>query len=383
MPKKVAVIFGTRPEATKMAPVVLALKKYPEWFDTRVIVTGQHREQLYQALETFQVKPDLDLQVMKEQQKLAYVSSAVLQGLDRVFSEDLPDFVLVHGDTQTAAFGAMAAFFHQIPIGHVESGLRSYDKYSPFPEEINRKVADLVADVMFAPTQMSKSNLLKEDYPEGQIYVTGQTSVDAALATYQETYAFHEQKLNELQLNGRRLVVVTAHRRENYGEPMKQMFTAIRRLADDHPDVQVVYPVHLSPTVREAADLYLSGHERILLLDPLDFPDMINIMARAHLILSDSGGLQEESSVFSVPMILMRETTERPEAVAANTVVLAGTSEEKIYEIGFKLLNDQEAYHAMAQAVNPFGDGTASDRIARVLAYYFGYLEHPPEDMNL
>lgn len=381
-PKKVMVIFGTRPEATKMAPIVLALKKYPEWFETLVVVTGQHREQLYQALETFGLSPDIDLQVMKEQQSLTYVSTAVLNGLDKIFRENPTDFVLVHGDTQTAAFGALSAFFHQIPTGHVEAGLRSYNIYSPFPEEINRKVADLVSNIMFAPTKLSKSNLLKEAYPEEQIYVTGQTSVDAALATYREEYVYHNQALNGLIHEGQRLVVVTAHRRENYGEPMQNMFTAIRRIVEENSDVVLVYPVHLSPKVRETAYQILGNHDRILLLDPLDYPDMINLMARSSLILSDSGGLQEESSVFGVPLILMRETTERPEAVEANTVVLAGTSEENVYAIATRLLTDKKTYNNMANAKNPFGDGTASERIAKILACHFGFLSAPPEDID-
>lgn len=372
-PKKIMVIFGTRPEATKMCPLVLELKKYPEWFNVMLVVTGQHREQLYQAMENFNLKPDADLSIMKKSQTLAYITTSAINGLDKLMEDEKPDLVLVHGDTQTSFCGALTAFYHKIPVGHVEAGLRSFKKYSPYPEEVNRRLVDVVADLLFAPTQYSRENLLKEGYKDEQIYVTGQTAVDAALMGYKKDYKFNAEKLNEIDFNSKRVVMVTAHRRENYGQPMKQMFKAIRRIAEENKDVLIVYPVHLSPVVRETANEILSEHERILLLDPIEFNDSVNLQARAHIILSDSGGLQEESVVFHKPMVLMRDTSERQEAIKTGAVYLAGTEEKSIYDIATKLLNDKEFYRKMAEAKNPFGDGRASERITNILAYHFGF----------
>lgn len=372
-PKKIMVIFGTRPEATKMCPLVLELKKYPEWYNVMLVVTGQHREQLYQAMENFNLKPDADLSIMKKSQTLAYITTSAINGLDKLMEDEKPDLVLVHGDTQTSFCGALTAFYHKIPVGHVEAGLRSFKKYSPYPEEVNRRLVDVVADLLFAPTQYSRENLLKEGYKDEQIYVTGQTAVDAALMGYKKDYKFNAEKLNEIDFNSKRVVMVTAHRRENYGQPMKQMFKAIRRIAEENKDALIVYPVHLSPVVRETANEILSGHERILLLDPIEFNDSVNLQARAHIILSDSGGLQEESVVFHKPMVLMRDTSERQEAIKTGAVYLAGTEEKSIYDIATKLLNDKEFYRKMAEAKNPFGDGRASERITNILAYHFGF----------
>lgn len=378
--KKIMVIFGTRPEATKMCTVVNALNKYPERFDVKVVVTGQHKEQLYQVLQNFNLKPDIDLGIMKENQSLSYVTSSAISGLDSVIQEDKPDFILVHGDTTTSFCGALVGFYHKIPVGHIEAGLRSYEKYSPWPEEVNRRLVDVVADILFAPTALSCENLIKEGYKKEQIYITGQTAIDAAMATYKEEYLFNEPELNKIDFENSRVITMTAHRRENYGEPMRQMFTAIRRVADNNPDVLIVYPVHLSPTVREMAYSTLSGHERILLLEPIDFVDMLNLQARSHFIMSDSGGLQEECVVFHKPLVLMRDTTERPEAIEAGAVYLAGTDESVIYDVSMKLLTDSNFYNQMATARNPFGDGKASERIAHILSQYFGFVAELPEE---
>lgn len=378
--KRVMVIFGTRPEATKMGPVVQELRKHPDWFDTKVVVTGQQREQLEQALKPFGITPDVNLNLMKESQSLAYITSAAITGLDRVVGEEKPDLILVHGDTQTSLCGGLVAFFHRIPVGHVEAGLRSHKKYSPWPEEVNRRLVDVVTDLLFAPTNLAKNNLLQEGYGTEHLYVTGQTAVDAALVTNRPDYVFQSERLSELTKEPGRIVTLTAHRKENYGQPMTNMFTAIRRLVDDHPDIRVIYPVHLSPTVRDAAFSLLSGHDRIHLLDPIDYPDMINLISRSYLVLSDSGGLQEEAPVFRKPLVLMRDTTERPEAIQANAASLAGTDEENIYTIASRLLQDPEAYAAMASAPNPFGDGSASERIVAIVARYFGFTDVLPEE---
>lgn len=380
--KKIMVIFGTRPEATKMCPVVKELYRRTEWFETKVVVTGQHREQLNQALSHFGIQPDVNLSLMKENQTLAYITSAAITGLDQIITEDKPDMILVHGDTQTAMCGGLAAFYHKIPVGHVEAGLRSHNKYSPWPEETNRRIVDVVSDLLFAPTSVGKDNLIREGYSREYIYITGQTAVDAAILTHQTDYKFHEASLNELVQHKGRIITLTAHRRENYGLPMKQMFSAIRRIVDEHPDVAVIYPVHLSPTVRDSAFTMLSGHDRIHLLDPIEYPDMINLISRSYLVLSDSGGLQEETPVFNKPLVLMRDTTERPEAVTANAVYLAGTEEESIYDITSKLLTDSNLYQAMANAKNPFGDGQASKRIVEIIAQHFGFISNLPAEFE-
>jgi len=373
MAKKVMVIIGTRPEATKMCPVIRELKQHPEWFDTSVVVTGQHREQLHQALSHFQVHPDVDLNLMKASQTLAYITYAAIAGLDRIVSDERPDFILVHGDTQTAVCGGLVAFFHKIPVGHVEAGLRSYNKFSPWPEEINRKIVDVVSDFLFAPTPVCKENLVREGFNENDIYITGQTAVDAAAMTIRTDYIFKDERLNPIVNQKKKIVAVTAHRKENCGPPMERMFRAIRRIADEHPDVSVVYPVHRSPAVRAAAHEMLGRHERIHLLDPIDYADMIHLMRRSYLVLSDSGGLQEEAAVLRKPLVLMRDTTERPEAVAANAVFLAGTDESVIHGITARLLADEEFYSAMSNAKNPFGDGHASKRIVQIMAHFFGF----------
>lgn len=379
--KKVMVIIGTRPEATKMGPLVQELMRHPQWFDTRLVVTGQHREQLHQALSYFNITPDVDLEIMRQQQSLAYIATSAISGLDKVMEKDRPDMVLVHGDTQTTFCAALTAFFHRVPVGHVEAGLRSFNKYSPWPEEINRRLVDVVADLYFAPTPVGRENLLREGFREN-IHVTGQTAVDAAMATYRESYVFKQAELNGLMSHPGRIIAMTAHRRENYGEPMRQMFSAVRGVVDAHPDTLLIYPVHLSPAVREAAAKYLGGHDRIKLLDPVEFPDMVNLLARSYMVMSDSGGLQEESTVFGRPMILMRDTTERPEAVLAGAVHLAGTMDADIADVAHRLLIDGDFYRRMSGARNPFGDGRASARITKIIAHYFGFAQDLPDEFN-
>ena len=375
--KKIMVIVGTRPEATKMGPVVQTLKSNSKWFETIVVVTGQHREQLYQALEAFSFEPDINLDIMKEQQTLSYIVSTALKGLDEIVKKENPDLVLVHGDTQTTVSATLASCYNKIPLAHVEAGLRSFKKYNPWPEEINRIITDSVADILFAPTPSNKENLLNIGVEPNRIFVTGQTQIDAAMAIYQAEYCFREEVLNKLDYS-KRIILATAHRRENYGEPMNQMFRAMRHIADEFSDVMIVYPVHLSPIVQETAKSILSGHPRIMLLNPLEYRDMINLMARVYLVMSDSGGLQEECPVFNKPLVLMRETTERPEGVESGVTALCGTKEKDIYEYTYRLLTDSKEYMRMASAKNPFGDGKASERIVNALAYYFGYKEEAP-----
>lgn len=379
-PKKILTIFGTRPEATKMAPVVAELQKHPQYFDTRVVVTGQHREQLDQVLHYFKLQPHHDLNIMQHRQTLTGVLVRALEGLDGVMLEEKPDMVMVHGDTSTTMAGSLIGLYHKAEIAHVEAGLRTYDLYSPWPEEANRRIVDVLANHYFAPTQFSKQNLLAERTPAERIYVTGQTGVDATIATVRPDYVFVDPKLHNLPFGQKRIIAVTAHRRENWGEPMVRMFSAMRDLVDRFEDVVLVYPVHLSPTVREIAYPILQGHDRVVLTDPVEYPDMINLMARSYLVMADSGGLQEETPSLDVPMVLMRDTTERPEAVEAGTLVLAGTSRERIYQEAVRLLTDAAAHREMASRPNPFGDGRASERIAQYLAWHWGFTsEKPPE----
>ena len=355
---KVMTVFGTRPEAIKMAPLVKELQKREE-IETIVCVTAQHRQMLDQVLEAFDVTPDYDLDIMKAGQTLSSITADVLMKLEEVLKECAPDIVLVHGDTTTAFAAAMAAFYQQIPVGHVEAGLRTYDKYSPFPEEINRQVVTLVSDMNFAPTQLSRENLLR---------VTGNTAIDALKTTVRADYQ------NEIfdWIGDSRLVLLTAHRRENLGEPMRNMFRAIRRILDKYEDIKVVYPVHLNPRVQQVANEILGGCDRIKLIHPLDVLDFHNFMNRAYIILTDSGGIQEDAPGLGKPVVVLRETTERPEGVAAGTLKLAGTDEEVIYEIVDELLGSREEYEKMSTVSNPYGDGHASERIADAIIARFG-----------
>lgn len=362
--KKVMLVFGTRPEAIKMCPLVLELKSRPDEFETLVCVSGQHREMLDQVLRVFGVVPDYDLRIMRPGQSLFDVTCDVLQRLKPILEERNPDLVLVHGDTTTSLAAALSSFYLQIPVGHVEAGLRTYDKYSPFPEEVNREVIGIVSDLNFAPSNLAKENLLREHRDGADIYVTGNTAIDALRTTVRDNYEHQELAWAD----GGRLVMITAHRRENLGEPMHQMFRGIRRVIDEHPDVRAVYPIHLNPLVREAARAEFGDCDRVHIIEPLDVVDFHNFMARSFLILTDSGGVQEEAPSLGKPVLVMRETTERPEGVAAGTLKLVGTQEDEIYGCFKDLLESDESYAAMAHASNPYGDGNASKRIANVIA---------------
>ncbi|MGG3269002.1 UDP-N-acetylglucosamine 2-epimerase (non-hydrolyzing) [Priestia aryabhattai] len=377
-PIKVMTIFGTRPEAIKMAPLVLELKKRPEEFEAIVTVTAQHREMLDQVLSIFDIQPDYDLNIMKDRQTLMDVTTRGLQGLDDVMKKVKPDMVLVHGDTTTTFIAGLAAFYNQIQVGHVEAGLRTWNKYSPYPEEMNRQLTGVLADLHFAPTDKSAANLQAENKKEDRIFVTGNTAIDALKTTVKETYE-HEVLT---KLGDDRLILLTAHRRENLGEPMKNMFRAVKRIVDEHEDVQVVYPVHLNPVVRETANDILGNDPRIHLIEPLDVIDFHNFAERAHIILTDSGGVQEEAPSLGVPVLVLRDTTERPEGIEAGTLKLAGTEEETIYMLAKELLIDEDVYKQMSQASNPYGDGLASKRICDAISYYFNRRENRPEAFN-
>ena len=379
-PIKVMTIFGTRPEAIKMAPLVLEFQRRPE-FESICCVTAQHREMLDAVLEIFRIKPDYDLNVMEPRQTLSTITSKCLRGMDGVLEEARPDLVLVHGDTSTTFAGALAAFYHQIPVGHVEAGLRTWDKYSPWPEEMNRRMTGDIADLHFCPTRTNRENLARENITDG-VFITGNTVIDALKTTVVKDYHFSTELLNQLDFQGRRIILVTCHRRENYGEPMKHIMTALRRVADACPEAELVYPVHLSPVVREAAETYLSGHDRIHLIEPLTADEMHNLMDRCYLVMTDSGGLQEEAPALGKPVLVLRKETERPEAVEAGTVKIAGVEEETIFRMAMELLRDPAAYAAMAHAANPYGDGNACHRIAEAILYHFGRRPQRPEDFG-
>ena len=364
---KVMVVFGTRPEAIKMAPLVLELKKHKDNIEAIVAVTAQHRQMLDQVLEVFHIVPDYDLNMMKDRQTLVDITARGLQGLDDVMKQAKPDIVLVHGDTTTTFVASLAAFYNQISIGHVEAGLRTWDKSSPYPEEMNRQLTGVLADLHFAPTEKSMESLMKENKREGQIYITGNTAIDALKNTVKEDY---DHPILGVVGNDR-LILVTAHRRENLGEPMRNMFRAIKRLINKYPDIQVVYPVHMNPVVRELANEILGNDQRIHLIEPLGVIDFHNIAAKSYLILTDSGGVQEEAPSLGVPVLVLRDTTERPEGIAAGTLKLAGVEEETIFLLADELLSNSKMYAQMAQASNPYGDGQASERIVKALLKYF------------
>lgn len=364
MPRKVMLVFGTRPEAIKMCPLVNELKSRPGEFETTVCVTGQHREMLEQVLRVFDVAPDHDLAVMKPGQTLFDVTCDVLLRLKAVLEEERPDVVLVHGDTTTSFAAALACFYLQIPVGHVEAGLRTRDIYSPWPEEFNRQAVDIVSGYYFAPTEASRRNLLDEGKPADRIWVTGNTGIDALATTVRVGYSHPELEW----ARGSRLILVTAHRRENLGEPMHRMFRAIRRVMEEHPDTKAIYPIHMNPLVRKAAHEELDGFDRLRIVEPLEVLDFHNFMAASHLILTDSGGIQEEAPGLGKPVLVMRDTTERPEGVEAGTLKLVGTDEDVIYREFSRLLSDADEYARMSRASNPYGDGHASERIAGVLS---------------
>lgn len=360
--KKVMLVFGTRPEAIKMCPLVNELKKY-ENIKTIVCVSGQHRQMLDQVLEAFDVVPDYDLSIMKDRQTLFDITTNILARIKEVLEEVRPDVVLVHGDTSTTFVTALACFYLQIPVGHVEAGLRTYNIYSPYPEEFNREAVSIIAKYNFAPTELSRQNLLREGKSEKTIYVTGNTAIDALQTTVREDYSHPELDWAK----GSRLILITAHRRENLGEPMHHMFRAIRRIMDEHPDLKAIYPIHMNPVVRRAADEELGGDDRIHIIEPLDVLDFHNFMKHSYLILTDSGGIQEEAPSLGKPVLVMRDTTERPEGIEAGTLKLVGTDEETIYREFRNLIENEEAYNEMAHASNPYGDGHACERIAKIL----------------
>lgn len=371
--KKIMTIFGTRPEAIKMAPLVLALKNDSE-LEPIVVVTAQHREMLDQVLEIFGITPDYDLNIMKAGQTLSEVTSRVILGLEEVIKEARPDMILVHGDTTTTFAGSLAAFYNEVAIGHVEAGLRTWQKYSPFPEEMNRQMTGTLADLHFAPTDDAAQNLRNENKPEDRIVITGNTAIDALKTTVKSDY-----RSDILDNAGeRRVILLTAHRRENIGQPMHNIFSAIRRIVDEFEDVEVVYPMHKNPKVREIAAEHLSNHDRIQLIEPLDVIDFHNFASRSHFILTDSGGVQEEAPSLGKPVLVLRDTTERPEGVKAGTLKLAGVEEEDIYQLTKSLLTDEALYQSMSKASNPYGDGETSQRICEHIKYYFSLTEEKP-----
>ena len=368
MKLKVLSVFGTRPEAIKMCPLVKKLEACEE-IESIVCVTGQHRQMLDQVLEIFHITPDYDLNLMKERQTLTTITVSVLTELEKVLQKVKPDLVLVHGDTTTSSAAALASFYQQIPVGHVEAGLRTYDIYSPFPEEMNRKIISQIAELFFAPTEKNKKNLAKENIHRN-VFVTGNTVIDAFQYTVRKNYQYKNDVLRALSFDGKRYILMTAHRRENLGAPLENICRSVLRLVQANPDTEVIYPVHLNPAVRETVFQILGSEPRIHLIDPIDVEDMHNIMSQSYLVMTDSGGLQEEGPHFGIPVIVLRTETERPEAVDAGTVVVAGTEEENIYRIANKLLNNTEYYDQMAHAVNPYGDGKASERIVHeILAW--------------
>ena len=373
---KIMVVFGTRPEAIKMAPLVLELQKQKEVIETITVVTAQHRQMLDQVLETFNIVPDYDLDIMGKSQTLLDITSKILNQLDPVIKKEKPDMVLVHGDTTTTFAASLVAFYNQVRIGHVEAGLRTFDKYSPYPEEMNRQMTDDLADLYFAPTGESKANLLKENHSESSIVVTGNTAIDALKLTVQEDY--HHEVLDQLD-PAKKVILVTMHRRENQGQPMRAVFGALREMVDQEPTIEVVYPVHLSPAVQEAANDLLGDHDRIHLIEPLDVLDFHNLASRSYFIMSDSGGVQEEAPSLGKPVLVLRDTTERPEGVKAGTLKLVGTDPAVVKMTMTELLTNESLYLQMANARNPYGDGRASERIVQAIKHYFGQGEAAEE----
>ena len=373
-------VFGTRPEAIKMCPLVKELARR-EGIESLCCVTAQHRQMLDSVLEVFHVKPDWDLDIMTPRQSLSAITSRCLLGMDEAIDALKPDMILVHGDTSTTFAGALSAYYHQIPVGHVEAGLRTYHKYAPFPEEMNRVLVSGIADMYFCPTAGNRENLVREGH-QRNLFVTGNTVIDALKTTVREDYHFSTEELNRIPYDTKKVVLVTCHRRENYGEPMKNIMLALRQLAEEHADIELVYPVHLSPVVREAVDRYLRGAPRVHLIDPLPADEMHNLMARCYMVLTDSGGLQEEAPALGKPVLVLRRETERPEAVTAGTVKLAGVVQDDIVTMGKRLIVDRRAYEEMAHAVNPYGDGQACRRIADAIEWRYGLRSEPPADFQ-
>ena len=380
---KVMTVFGTRPEAIKMAPVVLELKKHSSEIQTIVAVTAQHRQMLDQVLQLFHIQPDYDLDIMSQGQTLYDITTKALLGLKTVLETEKPDLVLVHGDTTTTFAGALAAYYQQIPVGHVEAGLRTGNIYSPFPEEMNRKLTGAMASIHFAPTPTAKNNLLQEHVNPANIYVTGNTVIDALMTTVAGEYNFEDDALRTVDFQHHRIILLTTHRRENLGEPMRHIYKALRRIVDEIPDTEIVFPVHRNPLVRKVVEEELAGVDRIHLIDPMEYEPFANLMSLSSLVLTDSGGIQEEAPSLGKPVLVLRDTTERPEAVAAGTVRLIGTDKDIVYKETKRLLTDNDAYHAMSMAVNPYGDGKASKRIVQAILHAFGGKKEVPEEFCL
>lgn len=374
---RVMTIFGTRPEAIKMAPVILEMKKHPQ-IEPVCCVTAQHREMLDQVLEIFDITPDYDLDIMQQRQTLSSITTRALKRLDDTVEKAGPDIVLVHGDTSTTFAGALSAFYHQVKVGHVEAGLRTYDKYSPFPEEMNRQLTSRIADLHFCPTVQNKRNLAKENVTKG-VFLTGNTAIDTVKLIAKEPYVFKNGLLNKIDFKSRRVILLTAHRRENYGEPLHNIMRAVKRILESYPDIEVVYPVHLSPVVRETAFSVLGNMERAHLIDPLPVDDNLNLMKRCRFVMTDSGGIQEEAPALGKPVLVLRRETERPEAVQAGTAKLAGVDEEEVFQSAAMLLDNPAEYAKMAQAVNPYGDGRAAERIIAAILFHFGMGNIPEE----
>lgn len=380
--KKIRVmsVFGTRPEAIKMAPLVLELAARPE-FESICCLTGQHRQMLDSVMEIFNLQADFDLDIMEKQQTLSKITTKTLLGMEKVFEESQPDLILVHGDTSTTFAGALAAFYHQIPVGHVEAGLRTYDMYSPFPEEMNRTLVGDIATLHFSPTKSNALNLRREAV-SGEIYITGNTVIDAMKTTVQENFTFGIPVLDNMDFAHKKVITLTCHRRENYGEPMEAIMSAVRSVALKNPGVEIVYPVHLSPVVQECAKRNLGDLPTVHLIAPLDVAQMHNLIARSYLVLTDSGGLQEEAPAMGKPVLVLRKETERPEAIDAGTVKLAGVDKDRIVELTQELLDNRSAYEKMAKAVNPYGDGNACVRIADAILHHFGLIQEKPADFE-
>lgn len=370
---KLMTVFGTRPEAIKMCPLVLEMRKYPDYIEPIVAVTAQHREMLDQVLNLFAITPNYDLNIMKAGQTLYDVTTRALMGLKDVLEEAKPDMVLVHGDTTTTFAGALAAFYAQIPVGHVEAGLRTGNKYSPYPEEMNRKLTGAISDINFSPTSTSKNNLLKENVNPETILVTGNTVIDALQTTVKADYKFEDAEFNKVFASGKRLILMTTHRRENLGEPMRHVYRALKTVLEQHPDVEAIFPVHKNPKVREIVKEVLGGLKQVHLIEPMDYEPFANLMAKVDIVLTDSGGIQEEAPALGKPVLVLRDTTERPEAVDAGTVKLVGTAYEDVLAETTKLLDDAEYYRSMAEAANPYGDGHACERIIRAILAKYGY----------
>ncbi|WP_441562375.1 non-hydrolyzing UDP-N-acetylglucosamine 2-epimerase [Colibacter massiliensis] len=366
---KVMAVFGTRPEAIKMAPVVLELKKHVHSVETIVAVTAQHRQMLDQVLHLFKIKPDYDLDIMAQGQTLFDITSRAMMGLKEVLEREKPDLVLVHGDTTTTFAGALASYYEQVPVGHVEAGLRTGDIYSPFPEEMNRKLTGSIAAFHFAPTMRAKENLLRENVNERSVYVTGNTVIDALMKTVRHDYDFADESLRSVDFEHRRVILLTTHRRENLGEPMRHIYRALRSIVNEIDDTEIVFPVHRNPLVRKVVNEELAGLDRIHLIEPLDYEPFANLMSRSYLVLTDSGGIQEEAPSLGKPVLVLRNTTERPEAVKAGTVALIGTEKDVVYNMTKHLLTDAAAYSAMSNAVNPYGDGKSSERIVQAILH--------------